>query len=201
MKNTLQNEVLLSPYNLNNMRIIPQQSIVVRKMVSKGREDFPRIEQRTLRQTKPINTTDTRKLALTLRKKLILGLTIRNQQQFYKTLQDNADFIQEFDSLKQFYKFYEMGFVTNFLRKNRFLVPLLREVPEKIYDYFGKDQKLALKVSFESDSPQLSELWILILTRLSAKEALPILEKFDEEWWLENMDRADYKLNTTLKFI
>jgi len=89
----------------------------------------------------------------------------------------------------------------SFLRKNRFLVPLLREIPEKIYDYFGKEQKLSLKISFESDSLQLAELWVSILTELLANEVLPILDRFDEEWWLENMNRADSKLNITLKFI
>lgn len=201
MKNTLQNEILLSLYNLESMRVRSQRNKVVRKVSSKSREDFPRIEQRILKQTKPININDTGEIGLRLRHRVISGLTTRYQQHFYKTLQNNADFVRELESLKLFYKFYEINFVNSFLRKNRFLVPLLREIPEKIYDYFGKDQKLALKVSFESDSPQSTELWILILTELSAKEAFPILEKFDEEWWLENLDRTDCKLNISLEYI
>ncbi len=201
MKNTSQNEILLSPYNLDSRHVTSQRNRVVRKVPSKSREDFPRIEQRILRQTKPTNTNDTRELALRLRHRVISSLTTQYQQHFYKTLQDNADFVQALNSLRQFYKFCEINSVSGFLRRNRFLVPLLREIPEKIYDYFGKEQKLALKVSFESDSPQSSELWILILTQLPAKDAFPILEKFDEEWWLENLDRTDCKLNTSLEYI
>jgi hypothetical protein len=201
MKSILENEFSYFPYDVENMRLTPKQNMPVRRKVLKGREDFPRIEQRTLRQAKPVNINDRGELALNLRKRLIPNLTARHQQQFYKTLQENADFIQEVESLKQFYRFCEMDSVKVFLRRNRFLVPLLREVPEKIYGYFGKDQKLDLRISFESDSPQSSELWVSILTELSAAEALPILERFDEEWWLENMDRADCKLNITLKFV
>lgn len=201
MKNTPQNEFSYFPYNIGNMRVTPQQNLPVRRKVLKSREDFSRIEQRTIRQVKPINVNDIGELALHLRKGLIPNLTVRPQPQFYKNLQENADFIQEFESLKQFYKFCEIDSVKVFLRRNRFLIPLLREVPEKIYDYFGQGQKLALKVSFDFDSPQSSELWILVLTELSAKEAFPILEQFDEEWWLENLDRTDCKLNISLEYI
>ena len=85
--------------------------------------------------------------------------------------------------------------------KNRFLFSLLEEIPNKIYEYFGNNQKLSLKISHEPDFPQSSELWVSILTELSAKEALSILEKFDEEWWLENMDKSAGKLNINLKFV
>lgn len=91
--------------------------------------------------------------------------------------------------------------VAEFIGENLFLLDLLEEIPSKIYQYFGDNQKLSLKVSHEPDFPQTPELWISILTKYSAKEALPILEKFDEEWWLENMDGSGWKLNINLKFV
>ncbi len=108
---------------------------------------------------------------------------------------------EKLDSLSQKYEIAESEGVKSFLLKNRFLISLLEEIPNKVSQYFGNNQRLALKVSYEPDFPESSELWVFILTELSAKEALPLLEKFDEEWWLENMDRADCKLNITLKFV
>ena len=108
---------------------------------------------------------------------------------------------QKIDSFSQKYEIHKMEEVKNFLSKNRDLFSLLEEIPNKVYEYFGDRQKLSLKVSHEPEFPQSLELWVSILTELSAKEALPLLEKFDEEWWLENMDRAGCKLNITLKFV
>lgn len=200
MKDILQNEIL-SSYGIGEARVLTQRNRVSRRIVSKNWEESFSIQHKTLRQTNLTNLINTEELSLGLRNRLASGLISRHRQQFHKTLQDNVDFILELEALKQSYKFCEENFVSSFLRKNRFLIPLLREIPEKLYGYFGKNQKLALKVSFDSDSPQLSELWILILTELSATEAFPILEKFDEEWWLENLDRTDCKLNISLEYI
>lgn len=91
--------------------------------------------------------------------------------------------------------------VGEFIGENLYLLDILEEVPGEIYRYFGSDQKLVLKVSAEPDILESSELWIEILTKLSAKEAMPVLEEFDKNWWLENMERANCKLNITLKFV
>jgi hypothetical protein len=99
------------------------------------------------------------------------------------------------------YEIAKVEEVKNFLSKHRFLISLIEEIPSRIYNYFGENQKLALRVSFEPEYPNSSELWIEILTELSATDAMPLLEKFDEDWWLENLERANYKLNITLKFI
>lgn len=108
---------------------------------------------------------------------------------------------EEINALSRKYGISKFEEVKNFLSKNLFLISLLEEIPNKICQYFGDGQKLSMKISHEPDFPQFPELWVSILTELSAKEALPILEKFDEEWWLENMDRADCKLNIILKFV
>ena len=91
--------------------------------------------------------------------------------------------------------------VGDFIGENFFLLDILEEIPNRISQYFGDNQKLTLTVSYEPEFPNSSELWVEVLTELSAKEARPILDKFDEEWWLDNMDRGNFKLNITLKFI
>lgn len=91
--------------------------------------------------------------------------------------------------------------VGEFIGKNLFLLDILEEIPGKIYQYFGENQKLSLKMSYDPDFPQSSDLWVSILTKLSVDEVFPLLEKFDEEWWLDNLDRANCKLNIKLEYI
>ena len=73
------------------------------------------------------------------------------------------------------------------------MISLVEEIPNKIYQYFGSGQELALQVLYEPDFPESSELWILVLTELSAKEARSIMNRFDKEWWLENLHKANCK--------
>ena len=122
-----------------------------------------------------------------------------SQEQIAKSQSKAID--EKFDSLIQKYKISKTDEVKSFLSKNSFLIKLLEEIPNKIYQHFGDNQKLALTVSYEPEFPNSSELWVEILTTLSAKEAMPILETFDEKWWLININRANFKLNITLKFI
>jgi hypothetical protein len=91
--------------------------------------------------------------------------------------------------------------VGEFVSENLYLLDLLEEIPSRIYTYFGVNQQLALRVTHEPEFPNSSELWVDVLTKLSAQEATQLLDKFDEEWWLENMERANYKLNITVEFI
>jgi len=107
----------------------------------------------------------------------------------------------EINALRSKYEISNFEEVKNFLSKNRFLVSLLEEIPNKIYQYFGNSQKLALQVLYEPDSPDSSELWILVLTELSAKEARSIMDKFDDDWWLENLSRAVCKLNVGIEYV
>jgi hypothetical protein len=91
--------------------------------------------------------------------------------------------------------------VADFIGDNLFLLEILEEIPNKIYRYFGNNQNLALKVSSEPDFPDSKELWVSVLTKLSAQESRQMMDNFDENWWLENLDRADCKLNITLKYV
>lgn len=91
--------------------------------------------------------------------------------------------------------------VADFIGENLFLLEILEEAPNQISRYFGENRKLALRVAYEPEFPRSSELWIEILTELSAKEATRLLEKLDENWWLENTEKGGGKVNVTVKFI
>jgi hypothetical protein len=103
--------------------------------------------------------------------------------------------------LSQKYEIKKTDEVKSFISKNRFLISLLEEIPNKIFQYFGNEQKFALEVFYEPDFPQSSELWVSVLTELSAEEARSIMDKFDEDWWLDNIDRAKCKLNIGIDYV
>jgi hypothetical protein len=135
----------------------------------------------------------------------------KNEKAFSALLQRNAElplhtrrseFLQsEINSLSEIYKFINKEKIKDFILKNSYLLSLLKEFPTQIERYFGGNIKLALKISTEPDSSNSDELWILILTELSAKEAFPLLESLDENWWLDNLERANCKLNIRLEYI
>lgn len=108
---------------------------------------------------------------------------------------------EKFNLLSEKYEIQKTDEVKSFLSKNRFLISLLEEIPNKIYQYFGNDQKLALQVLYEPDFPESSELWVLIMTELSAKKARLIMNEFDKNWWLKNLYKADCKLNIGLEYV
>jgi hypothetical protein len=99
------------------------------------------------------------------------------------------------------YEIGDLAEIKNFLTKNRFLITQLEEIPEKIAEYFGINQRLSLKVTHETGFPHYGELWISILTELSVDEAFQNLEKFDHEWWLDNLERTNFKINISLEYI
>lgn len=90
--------------------------------------------------------------------------------------------------------------VDDFLAEHKFLVLIINEALVKIEKYFGDGQKLVLEISIdpEDGSP---DLLLLIQTEKKAVEALPILDKFDEEWWLDNSERAKGLLTIKMEYI
>lgn len=105
------------------------------------------------------------------------------------------------NALRSKYEISDFEEVKNFLSKNRFLISLLEEIPNKVYQYYGNTQKISLEVFYEPDFPQSSELWVSVLTELSAEEARSIMDRLDEDWWLENIDRANCKLNIGIDYV
>lgn len=108
---------------------------------------------------------------------------------------------EQVDSLSRKYKIIRVEEVKKFLLKNRFLILLLEEIPNKIYEYYGNEQEISLELFYEPDFPQSSKLWVSVLTEKSAEDARSIMDRIDEDWWLENIDRANCKLNIGIDYV
>ncbi len=108
---------------------------------------------------------------------------------------------EEINTLHSKYEISNFEEVKTFLSRNLFLLSLLEEIPSKISQYFGGNQKLALQVFHEPDFSDSSEVWILVLTELTAKEARSLMNRFDKDWWLENLHKAACKLNIGIEYV
>jgi len=106
-----------------------------------------------------------------------------------------------FIRLENIYVFRAAAHVKSFLEKNVFLTPLLLEANGKIRKYFGMTSHIALEVSEDPENGKYEELWARIQTNLSPADALPLLTKFDDEWWLEASVDSNNLLNIKLEYV
>ena len=103
----------------------------------------------------------------------------------------------ETKQIEQLYTFQdrEPGEVLQFIEKYSFLVPLLLEAPQKIYQFFP-DAPLTLTVHIDPESyfEEDIELVLLIETDMDPEESVDVLEEFDYAWGIEASDRSKGKL-------
>lgn len=91
--------------------------------------------------------------------------------------------------------------VDRFLTKNAFLVKVLNESVPTLQKHFGDEVKVQLEIFSDPDKTTEQELFARVLTRLSAAEALDLLDLFDEDWWLDASPDAKCLLNFGLRYI
>lgn len=89
--------------------------------------------------------------------------------------------------------------VTEFLEENQYLLPVIDEACEKLVEYFGMETSLVLKLVYPKDGGR-SELFLYVQTNLPVSEARRTLDRFDEEWWLDEMPRSQFRMVVTLGY-
>jgi hypothetical protein len=104
----------------------------------------------------------------------------------------NSDFRNIIEFL---YSVQEPEKVQSFLEANKFLVPLLLTAYVHIQEHFPGSV-----VRLEMDAEDNSQLIASIITNRSPDEAFQQLEQFDEQWWLDALDKAEMKLTISLEF-
>lgn len=102
--------------------------------------------------------------------------------------------------IRSLYDFRRLTQVTDFLRENKFLIPLLFEVYGKIGSYFSPSTRVVLEVVSDPEADDDVELFVLIQTYANPKEARACLDRLDEEWWLSVLHRAKCKMNIDLEY-
>jgi hypothetical protein len=94
----------------------------------------------------------------------------------------------------------KLSTVGNFLQAHQELSSLLNEAYQELRKYFSsEDLKLELVTDPEIAGDQ--QLFVYIFTSLSVTNALEKFDEFDEQWWLDRIDRANGLLNFNLRFV
>ncbi len=81
------------------------------------------------------------------------------------------------------------------------LVEVLLEAHVYLQKYFGPDPRVTLEVVSDPEVEGMDELFAYIVTTLSVDEALARLDRLDEEWFLDQIDRVDGRFNFNLEFV
>ncbi len=111
----------------------------------------------------------------------------------------SKEFEAQVQFVQSFYIFREPGAVLRFLERNKFLPPLLVDAYREIRKYFP-DSQIFLEVDTDPENRNDQQLVVFIATNLSPKAALQKLKQFDEDWWLDALDRAQRKLCINVEF-
>ena len=90
--------------------------------------------------------------------------------------------------------------VWSFLSKCPWLIPIIVEAVARLQDYFPFVAK-ELYVSDDPEEPNSRQLVLAVVTPELPEEAIPLLDRFDEEWWLSVLPEAKGKLCITLSYV
>jgi hypothetical protein len=89
------------------------------------------------------------------------------------------------EKLLELYAIAHPDSVASFLEDFPHLEPILTDAHEHLMKHFGMSVE-ALELSFEADEEADEEyLFVLVRSSLEPREALKIMDKFDDDWWLD----------------
>lgn len=108
---------------------------------------------------------------------------------------------QRLHQLEEMYSLRNAPTVRRFLRAYPQLVDVLLGAHVYLQKYFGPDPQVTLKVVSDPEVEGMEELFAYILTSLPVDEALARLDRLDEEWFLDQLDRVGGRFNFNLEFV
>ncbi len=109
-----------------------------------------------------------------------------------------ASTIEITQSLEQLYTFGRADEIQSFLSANPCLVPLLEEAYPHIRRYFP-DAQLLLEVITDTEVAGWVTLFLHIISSQPEK-ALGKLHEFEDDYWLDNLDRSQNKLSFSIGY-
>src|SRR5574341_650163 len=89
--------------------------------------------------------------------------------------------------------------LNEYLEENSFLIPLINEASAKLVEYFGAETPQILQVVYHPDDGSC-ELFLHVKPDLPVSEALATLDRFDEDWWLDAMERSNFQMVVSLGY-
>jgi hypothetical protein len=110
-------------------------------------------------------------------------------------------FESEIRSLERLYTFRRGEEVSRFVERHPFLIPALLEAYSRIENYFGLHPQVFFEVVRDPEVQGLVELFGCIVTRLAPEEAGEQLQRFDRDWFLDQLPRVKGLLNFDVEFL
>ena len=94
--------------------------------------------------------------------------------------------------LEHLYIFTQSDEIRDYILSNEFLIPLLLEAFEKIYEIFGE---VPLYLELHRDPEGWDELFIVIKTSGTPEQLIALENKLIDEWFIHILDDTKGKLN------
>lgn len=108
---------------------------------------------------------------------------------------------EQISLIRRLYHFRGEAEVSNFLRENPYLLELLKEARHKIPTYFGDEAGVFLEVFYDpEDSEESGMLNTRIAVDMPLEDARRILDRLDDDWWLEVCERSNGRMNIFLDY-
>lgn len=103
--------------------------------------------------------------------------------------------------LEDLYTFRNSVAVRHFLLCHPHLIDLLFEAYPHLARCFGPNPQVALEVVQDPEVADWTQLVAYILTSLPVNQALDRLDRFDDEWFLDQVDQVDDLFNFNLEVL
>jgi hypothetical protein len=91
--------------------------------------------------------------------------------------------------------------VLDYLDRYPFLSSLLLEAFGQVKRLFGPKPRVTLRVAYDPEATDECELVASIHTGLPVEEVVDRLDRFDNDWGLDAMEKAQGKLSFDLEFV
>ena len=101
-----------------------------------------------------------------------------------------ADATGRLSEIERRFDFDERERVLDYLDRHPHLLPLLVDVADQIPCYFRPDDR-ALMQLIEDEDIGVEQLYAIVRSGLDPDEVEARLNRLDEEWWLDAVERAD----------
>lgn len=77
---------------------------------------------------------------------------------------------------------------------------LIEEAKQKLQDAFGSTAEIYTKLSIDPSEPKAAPItFVVARVSMSTAQSSAIMDRLDEEWWLDQLDRAEGKVNITFE--
>jgi len=85
-----------------------------------------------------------------------------------------------------------------YLNQNEAIHSLVKEAMAKLWHYFpGAPQSVSLLQN--DDTSERPEIVLAVITQMQLSRALELLDKFDSDWWIDAMNRANGQMTVTIR--